>query len=155
MDRNWEVQAASAFSNNWYQLSVLLLETRTRYGVRLTWNHFSFDFCRFCNYSRSHRISFEHINNLSSKAKEGTAAETFQCPSFKYGSCGPSYGWYRYPVICHLYTVTSLSNSRCPTFLFDGLGNFNPDVQSGNLLAYPSDNDCVGAVHIHSEMDWL
>ena len=152
MDRNGEVQAASAFSNN-------------TSSVFYCWTHgpgMAFDlhettspltFAAFCNYSCSHRISFEHINNLSGKAKEGTAPETFQCPSFKYGSCGPSYRWYMYPVICHSCTVTSLSNSGCSTFLFDGLGNFNPDVQPGNLLAYPSDNDCVGAVHIHWKMD--
>ena len=138
-----------------HQLSVLLLDTRTRCGVRPTWHNLSLDFCRFCNYNRSHRISLEHINNLSSKAKDGTAAETFLYPSFEYGSFRPSYRWYWCPFICHSCTVTSLSNSGCPAFLFDGLGTFNADVRFIVLLAYPSDNDCVGAVHSHSKMEWL
>ena len=85
-----------------HQLSVLLLDTWTRCGVRPTWHNFSLDFCCFCNYNRSHRISVEHINNLSGKAKDGTAAETFLYPSFKYGSFRPSYRWYWCPFIGYI-----------------------------------------------------
>ena len=57
------------------------------------------------------------------------------------------------PLSAYSCLVTSLSNSGCPAFLFDGLGTFNADVRFIVLLAYPSDNDCVGAVHSHSKME--
>ena len=52
-----------------HQLSVLLLDTWTRCGVRPTWHNFSLDFCCFCNYNRSHAFLLNTLTILAVKQK--------------------------------------------------------------------------------------
>ena len=59
------------------------------------------------------------------------------------------------PPICFSWTVTSLSNTGSPALLFDKLGCLYADVQFVILLSYPSDNDCMGAVHSYTKIGRL
>ena len=155
MDRNEEEQAAStAFSNT--TSSVFYCSTHGP-GVAFDLHDTTspWIFAAFATITAPIAFLLNTLTILAVKQKMELRQRLscFLYPSFKYGSCRPSYRWYWCPFIGFSCLVTSLSNSGCPAFLFDGLGTFNADVRFIVLLAYPSDNDCVGAVHSHSKME--
>ena len=151
MDRNGEVQAASAFSNN------------TSSSVFYCWTHgpgMAFDlhettspltFAAFATIAAPIAFLLNTLTILAVKQKKELRQRLSSVLLSSMAVVHLLTGGICIPLSAIValllpYRIVAVQH-------FDELGNFNPDVQPGNLLAYPSDNDCVGAVHIHSKMD--
>ena len=118
-------------------------------------------FANFANLTAPIALFLNTFNNRSSKEKKKRNCCGRDFPIsfffFKYGRWRPSCRWYWCPVICFSWTYFLTPYLRIapvrPAFLWGGRGNFHADVRFIVLLAYPSDNYCVGAAYKRSKMD--